>query len=275
MRRFCVFAVLFLIAPVVSASYVTISVSILSDGFIAQSPGDVNLTVSNFGDEPAYDVQLSLLLPDGFHSEPVFVETVEPNGTVLARFGIPVSDGVPTGEYYADLMVQYSDANGYPFSMVNPVKLVYQKQAQSPIRGSMGNVEIPVGDSGTLSLKLTNLGDVPRELLVKLEVPHEIRVDAPERTVSVPQKGEIQIDFPVSSFGALSGSSYLVYAVASYTDGVRYSTLVRSTIGFTEKRAMIDSFPWWIPATAVVVLILVIAYLQLRPARPIKNGKTT
>jgi hypothetical protein len=283
MSRFCVFAILLLIAPAVSATYITISVSTLSDGFIAQSPGDVNLTVSNFGDEPAYDVQFSLLLPEGFNATPISVDSIEPNQKVPASFSIHVSDGVPAGEYQADMMVRYSDGNDYKFSMVNPVKLVYRKQAASSIRGSMGNVEIPAGGSGTLALKLSNLGNVSRQVSVKLEVPYEIKVESPERTVTIPPEGSVQIDFPVSSLGALPDSNYLVYAVADYTEGLHYSTVVRGAVHLPGKKGTAEMLPEWISGvpgfvlaiSVFVIFVLAVSYLKRRWARPDGSDKKT
>lgn len=260
MKKCVLFLVFFLLAPCVFAKYITVSVMPLSNNLIAEDAGEVNFSVSNLGDEPAYDMSLGLVSPKGFNSEKVYVGVMD-NGTYkIASFKISVSGDVTPGEYYSSLVVQYADANGYPFSMVNPVKLIYQKPAQSRISGFMDVVEVSGVEVKTLKLVLNSNDDVSRDVSVALTAPNEISVDSPVRQVSVPAKGKAEVEFKVSSIGALPGSKYVVYAVVEYSDQLHYASAVRSNVGIVEKA----SIPSWAPIAVVVILVLAVIYLQLR-----------
>ncbi|MFH1126422.1 MAG: hypothetical protein V1703_04810 [Candidatus Altiarchaeota archaeon] len=271
MRRLALLLMVFLLAPFASARYITISVGLLSSGFISGNSGVLNISVSNFGDEPAYDVQLGFDMPEGFASEPIFVGVINPNNTALASFNINISDNVVSGEYYLNLIVQYADGNGYPFSMVNPVKVVYRTPAQIMVNGVMEKVEIPGGGSGNLRLVLNNPDNIAHDLSVRLYLPNEIKADSSERKVSIPPKGEVDVDYELSSFGALPGSNYMVYAVVDYVDDLHRSNAVRTNVVITAEKSLFGSFPLWIPAAGAILLVLVLFYMQLKPRVKQKN----
>lgn len=271
MKKFVLVLMVFLAMPAVSARYITIAVGTLPNNFINESTGELNLSLSNLGDEPAFDMYLALVVPEGFQSSNLFMGVVEPNNSLSASFTINVSDGVLPGEYYLNLLVQYSDGNEYPFSMVNPIKLVYKNTAKSMIKGSIDKVEIADKESKNIKLKLTNLDDVSHEVKVRLQTPTEIKFDPLERRVSIAGKGEVDVDYQVSLIGALPGSNYLVYAVVDYTDKLHYSTAVRTNVEITKEKALQDSVPLWIPVAVVVILVLVVIYMQLKPAEKQKK----
>ena len=92
--------------------------------FMIGPSAELNVTVSNSGDEPAYDVKISLLLPDGFSSESMFAGRIDEGSNYTALFAIS-SGGKKSGEYAFAILVEYKDANRYPFSAVSPNAIIY------------------------------------------------------------------------------------------------------------------------------------------------------
>ncbi|MBM3309755.1 MAG: hypothetical protein FJY77_05805 [Candidatus Altiarchaeales archaeon] len=263
MKKCVLFLAFLLLAPCVSAKYITISVMPLSSNFLAENLGEVNFSISNLGDEPAYDMSVGLIPPKGISSDKVYLGVVNQGASNVVPLKFNVSDDVLPGEYYMNLMVQYADANGYPFSMVNPMKIVYKKPVQSRVVGSMQKVEIFGDEPKTLKLVLSSNDDVPRDVVVSVNAPNEVSVDSSVRQASIPSKGSVELEFQVSSMGALPGSRYVVYAVVDYSDQVHYSVAVRTNVEITEKKA----FPVWVPVLVLVILILVVVYMQLNKKR--------
>jgi uncharacterized membrane protein len=204
-------------------------------------------------------MSVGLIPPKGFSSDKVYLGVMTNGTSNVVQLKLNASDEVLSGEYYMNLMVQYADANGYPFSMVNPMKIVYKKPVQSRVTGLMQKVEISGDESKVMKLVLNNNDDVSRDVVVSLNAPNEVSVDSSVRQASIPAKGGVELEFQVSSMGALPGSKYVVYAVIDYSDQVHYSTAVRSSVEITEKKTL----PVWVPVLVLAALVLVVVYMQL------------
>jgi len=177
----------------------------------------VNISIVNTGDEAAYNVVLTLLHPEGFSSTPIATGVLEPSKPFEGKFTLTLSDDVRSGTYPLILLTNYADANSYPFSTVSARFISVGAHAPIKVVGSLSPTELEGSEQKPLTLKIRNMDDVQHEIETRLYLPQELKSDETVKTLTVPAKGEVETVFQVSSFGALGGSTYAVFATLSHT----------------------------------------------------------
>ncbi|MFH1126105.1 MAG: NEW3 domain-containing protein [Candidatus Altiarchaeota archaeon] len=261
------------LAAGVSATYISLSTAVNLDVIINTTSTEANITITNQGDEPAFDVIVEPTFPTGFTGEQINIGNINPNQTVVRtlKIGIP-SDATP-GRYSMGLLMRYNDVNSYPFTFVTPVKFFYKTAVQSNIWGSMNEVELSGDEKETLTLKIQNRDDKQRQVSIRLYAPNQIAVDEKDKSITLAPNSETTIDFTVSSIGALPGGDYFVFAILDYDEeGKHYSVPSNGRIMTAKERSFMGLLA---PVIVVIVLVLVVAllYLQLRQNQPVKAAK--
>ena len=219
-------ALLLLVAP---AQARVISITTSSDTIVmSNDSADFNVTVLNSGDEPAYDVKISLLFPDGFSSKPVFVGRLDQSSRHAAVFKVS-SEQVKEGEYSFATLVEYKDANRHPFSAVSPSTIVYKTPLSSRITAAIQPTELK--NTGRLVMDVRNLDDKQHDVAIKLYLPNELFSENSQKRITLAANENKQESFVIENFGALDGSTYTVFAVLSYDNGQHYSYVASSSIG--------------------------------------------
>jgi len=262
-----------------SASYIEMRVQNFSSNFVPSSPGEINLSVSNFGDERAYEIHLGFVVPEELNSNTVFLGVMEPNTSLLVPLTVDFPERVLQGEYCFNLVLFYADGNDFPFSMANPVQIVYGRAAESMVKGEMEDVDVRGEDVETLRLELTNFDVVDREARVTLYGPGEINVDSPSRKFLIPGGSEALVEWNVSSLGALPDSSYLVFAVTEYEDQLHYSSVARAHVNVNKYWDFFVLMKFLVPAATISALVyLILNEIKLgnvlHKARPPKKRKS-
>jgi hypothetical protein len=243
------------------ASFISLTPGIENENVVTGNESILNFSLSNSGDEPAYDVVASLFLPVGMRAEDLFAGRLDDNSSYSGRFRISLDDALLPGAYSIPLLVDYKDANGHPFSAVYSFSQVFRQAAFSKVTPRFNDLEISDRGGGELKLSLRNLDEKNHQVKVKFFLPRELRSDADEKTVSVLEKADSEVVFSVSSFDALAGSSYAVFAVVSYEeDGVHYSTYSSGIVKVVAEKPL----PSWIPLAALAGLVIVFIVYQLK-----------
>lgn len=261
MKKLLIPLILLLIPHLVLASVISLTTTISTD-LMTENTTKIQVKLLNSGDEPANNVQISLI--SDFQSNPIFVGTLIPNIPFEKEFNISLKEDILPGNYPLVVLVDYSDANGYPFSSVSPSSIVYKTPSVSKLSSVIS--ELSLGDKETkkLTLNIRNLDDVSHELDVKLILPRELKVVDGERTILIQSKEQKELNFDVSSFSALPGSSYVVLASIEYEDeGLHYSSFGRGMVRITESSDLIE-LPSWLPITFIAVLVVIFIYYQLK-----------
>ncbi len=258
------FSVIFLVAFmwVVSATFISITTTVSLDKILGGNETLANLTIVNSGDEPAYDVLVSLILPDGLNSNDLFPGELNPGKPYTGEFKIGVGENVVPGKYTAGVVTDYKDANGYPFSAVSTFSMIIKKPTVSRVVARIP--EITLGDKETRDLRFSikNLDDKPHQVEVKLFLPRELKSDNEKKTVAVDSKSDREVSFTISSFGALPGSNYVVFALIDYEEeGLYYSSSSGGVVHVVEQKGGV---PPWIPIAVVALLILIFILYQFR-----------
>lgn len=193
---------------------------------------DTSVMLENKGDESAHNVEL-LLKVEGTELRTGFPEPLEPKRTVKKKFAIPWEGKLP-GRYLAYVLVNYTDANQYPFSAPSVAPFVW-KDARSPEIFCHLN-DIGLDQRERLRLKLQNFSGSPITASLDLLVPKEFRVGAyPGEVPLSPYETRI-LSIPITNQLGTMNSSYPIYACARYDKGgYRYAAFAGAALTVMRK----------------------------------------
>ncbi len=243
------------------ASFISITTDIegvVLDGGLGRS----NLKVVNLGDESAFDTSVSFHLPQGFTAEEVFMGRLDPNLPFESEIIVEAPAEALPGVYSAAASVNYRDANSYPFSAVTPFYITVGRQTTTAVFAVLDEATVSEGRGAKLKLSVKNPDSVDRNAIVTLYLPRELEAKGYSKTLLLPGRESAGLDFKVSSFSALPGSSYAVFAGVSYIENeMMHSTFARGTIAVVEKQPLVSNNT--IKAVLAVLVIIFLA-LQLR-----------
>lgn len=257
-----------------SATYISLTTSIEMERLVNSTTTYANITLTNEGDEPAYDVIVEPLALAGFVIEQINLGNINPNQTVSGTFKVTLPESALPGRYSLSALIRYSDFNNYPFTFVTPMKFFYKTPVQSNIMCLLNEVELSGEGKETMKLNIKNLDDREHRVSVRLHTPNQIAVQEKERTLTLPPSSETNVDFVVSSLGALPGGSYFVFATLDYEeDGIHYSVTSSNGRVVTSKERSIMGMLAPVIVIVVVVLIVVLIYLQFRQGKKPAEAK--
>ena len=266
-RKLAFFIIWLLIIQTVSATFISITTTITTDtmtGGIAKT----HVKLLNSGDETAYNVQVSLIT-DTFKTDQIYVGNLDPKIPFEGNLNITKTKEIPSGSYPLVVLTDYSDANGYPFSSVSPTYMTYKNPTVSKVSGAFSELSLSGKESKKIELTLRNLDSSQHDLKVKLILPRELKVVNDNKNLSIGSKEEKKLDFDVSSFSALAGSSYVVLASIEYDDNnLHYSSFAQTMVKIIEEKSPFTfNIPSWLPILIVGILIAIFLYFQFRKGK--------
>jgi hypothetical protein len=246
------------------ATYITLQNSMTVERVIYTGTSSINVTLSNSGDEAANGVQLSLLLPTGFKSNTVFLGRMDPNIPQAAGFSLEIDASTPPGVYSFALLTEYKDANGYQFSSVTPNYLVIKEARSSQVDATVSQEEVGnKGEVKKITVSLRNMDQLDHDVKIRIYAPKELKINPEEKTLTVKARDSPKAEFEISSFGALPGSSYVVFASVDYDDGgIHYTSTASGLIKVVEQKETFSFRNEWIAIIVVVILIVAVIVFQ-------------
>ena len=245
--------VMLMAMPIVAASYISIQ------SYIATTENETTVKVTNFGDEAAYNVQLSLDI-----NNKKTASNVQRQLGVRESFewAVPLNfESKNPGKYPIILTTNYQDANSYPFSAISVSTADYKQATISDIAAKINNLEL--SDKGLLELKIKNTAETAKEIGIRLIVPKELTADNDRLSLNLPPKTEKTVRFDLGKFSALAKSSYAVFAVIEYDEGSRhYTSMANGVVKITEKKNIFTNQSLLIGF--LVILLIIFIYFQLK-----------
>lgn len=220
MFSFCLASALVLTDSV--SAYFTVTASIYAEPVVVGNSTVVNVSIVNSGNELAYGSILGFASSEKFNSTDFNLGVLEPNKTNIIPLLININADAPLGRYPLVLILRYTDANRYPFSMVFPSMISLKEDSVPMVHGVMSPIELATDEQKTLALDVRNLDAKQHKVHVRLFLPDELNSDPLEREVEIPPKSIRKINFTVSSLGALPDSSYTIAASLGYDEGGKY-----------------------------------------------------
>ncbi|MEA1925453.1 MAG: CARDB domain-containing protein, partial [Candidatus Altiarchaeota archaeon] len=249
-------AVLLVLQSTVWAGHISLNTRYTFPSVVTTGNFTVNVEVKNTGDEAAYDVSLTPLLSEDLESEPLAVgNKIAAGGTFTGEMEVNLQDNVIPGEYALAVLTDYKDANGYPFSSVSipPEKLVIRKNSNALVSATIERIKLPVNGKKNIKLNLRNLEDKEHQVRVLLLLPREFDTGSEIEIINLESRGERRLEFDLMPKGALSGSTYVIYALLEYDeDGIHHTSNAVGVVEVVEEEPGID-----VPGYAFIALVFI------------------
>jgi hypothetical protein len=181
----------------------------------------------------------------------------------MTSFNVAASSSVIPGVYPLVVKTHYADANAYPFSTVSPNFIRYRQPTPFKLRGTIKEVSLAGDSKKNLVLEVSNLDSKAHNLLVRFHLPDELAADYYSTEVNVQPRGTGKVSVPLKAFGALPGSSYVVFASMEYDEGgLHYSATAGGLVKVGAEEA--GGMPSWLPLAVLALLVAAFIYTQIR-----------
>jgi hypothetical protein len=108
---------------------------------------------------------------------------------------------------------------------------------------------------------------------IRLYMPLEIKANEYEKYIHLDSKEEKELEFKISNFGALSGSSYFVLSAIEYDGDKHYTSFASGIVEIKEKSEIAGLETSWLIFLLIVLIIIFILYQFKGRIRWKKNTK--
>jgi hypothetical protein len=224
-----------------------------------------SVTTENKGDEPAYNVQVHLTLLDERESGPVKAR-IDKGQKEKVTFEKTFSE-FKKGRYPLVVMVDFYDANQYPFSAVSCTTFFLKEDANSDLVCLGKNISIK--ESGRLEFKIRNPGSGFKSVRTRLILPKELSTPVSQTDLRLDAGEEKTINFDIKNFSALSEASYPVFCLLEYDfKDTHFTSVARSIVTIKKDENWFSSTKkYWIGVAFLLALIMVSLQLKTRKSR--------
>ena len=216
---------------------------------------EVAVTVINVGNEAAANVGITVRLGDAFTKSPAGSE-LKPGGSLTGRVPLKVNLTRP-GTYVVEVLVDFTDRTGRPFSAVAYALLAYEETAAAMIFPQPGRAV--VRDAGVLRFEVINVDPGSRQAVVRLVLPRELSATEPKQTISLSGREKKAVIFALKNFAALEGALYPVLALVEYEEGGRhYAAVGESRVQVLGEEKFFKKHQKALMALAILLILIVI-----------------
>jgi hypothetical protein len=215
----------------------------------------VSITLTNRGNEPAYNLQCEIKTGDkGTPTTGKEELTVDESYRVESLIDLDLKK---PGTYPLTVTIYYTDRNRHPFSSVTCTTFVYEKEPLPRIFGQIKPATF--SRKAILTLTLTNLDETELKTSTRLVVPREVTVEDGAKECVVPPRSDTSLRFHVKNFSALPGSTYPVFCITEFERGEKHHTAISQGSVSIIKRNFIKEYRDYLVALIVILLIFFIA----------------
>jgi hypothetical protein len=253
----------FLIVHDDSASAGTIRIETTTSVSVAGNALKVDVTTTNKGDVPAHNIQVHLMLLGHTQSSRI-IGLLKQNEPKMFVFEKPPS-ALHKGRYPLIVLVDFHDANRYPFSAVSCATFHVKEDVNPDLVCRADDVSMQ--DSGALRFTIKNLGSVTRSIRATLVLPKELSSKKTNTDFQIGTKQEEVVTFRINNFSALLGASYPVFCYFEYdSEETHYTALAEALVTIQERENWFQrtKLIWVI---AAIVLGAIIAAYQFKRKR--------
>jgi hypothetical protein len=222
------------------SSYISMT-TLVETPIILNNSTSVEISVENSGDETAYDA-IAFLDRKEFYAENIYMGKINPGDYVKKNFTVFFTQGIKEGIYITAMRVYYKDTNGYVFSAISPVKLIYKSPTSSKLTLLLENKKIEEGGNTKVEIKIKNLDEKNIDAKINIFMPDEFGVGRKSYEVSLKPNSEKTVLLDVFNIKALKGSTYPYFVSAEYEDEYHYSDYSMGFIQVTEKQRIKSSY---------------------------------
>lgn len=182
------------------------------------------VVAANQGDEAAQAVTPTLRFR-GQEVRGATKPSLGPQESVETEITVPAA-GLGTGHWPLEVVVDYADANQYPFQALNVVPVVVGE----PPPGKLVVTAIEdteLAGSGSIAVTVKNLAGAARKAVVRVIAPEGVEAgEAPELDLGPWEERALSV--PVKNRTARSGSSLPLFVTVEHEDGGVHQTAISS-----------------------------------------------
>jgi hypothetical protein len=203
----------------------------------------LQLQVGNTGDEAAHSVTPGVRFLD-HETRGKTRESLGPNEKLDVTLRAP-AEGLGVGRWPFRVVVDYTDANQYPFQALHVALLSLGNSP--PPRIAIPKMTVPpLATTGRVTVQLKNLAAVARKATVKVFVPDDMEVTSPVSEIDLAPWGETEARLDVANRTALAGSRYPVFAAVEYDEqGIHYTLVAQDVVAIVSARAFLSRWLVW------------------------------
>lgn len=215
----------------------------------------VQVAITNNGSDSAFNLQIHLKALNRQQDAPIKPQ-LDPGMSDSFLFEMPIS-GTLKGRYPLTVLVDFHDANQYPFSALSGMSFYVGKDVNPNLIAKADPVSMEKIQDLTFHLK--NLGTTPLQTKATLVLPRELSSEKQESQFQIGPRSEEMVDFQVSNFSALAGANYPVYCFFEYdSEGVHYTAVATSMVMILKEESWFRRFRWiWISLAVLLGLLFV------------------
>jgi len=215
----------------------------------------VRVRATNKGTGRAHNVQVHLILLSEQYHGPVKAR-LDPGQTDTVLFERTLSR-IKKGRYPLTVLVDFHDANQYPFSAVSCTTFHFKEDANPDLLCLGSDMALETG--GELGFTVKNLGFEPRKVRATLVLPKELSTPRPHMDRDIDPRSEKPVVFEITNFSALSGASYPVFCYLEYDfEDTHYTALARALVKIVKGENWFRRTKlFWLVAAVILGVILV------------------
>ncbi len=224
----------------------------------------ITIKVQNNGNVPANDIQANLIVVGDRLKSPVKgVLGVKESHTF--QFEKKLS-GLKRGRYPLTLIVDFHDANQYPFSALSGMTFSFKEDVNADL--ICLTEDLTIEKKGEIRFDLKNLGFDSKNIRASLILPKEFSTPGPKMDFQMAPRSEKTLTFEVSNFSALE-ASYPVFCYFEYDlDELHYTVVGRALVRVAKEENLFRRNRWlWISLTAILSIIFIIIIVRARRKR--------
>lgn len=216
----------------------------------------VRVTATNKGTGRAHNVQVHLILLSEQYHGPVKAG-LDPGQTDTVLFERTLSR-IKKGRYPLTVLIDFHDANQYPFSAVSCTTF-HIKEDANPDLLCLGS-DMALETDGELGFPVKNLGFEPRKVRATLVLPKELSTPRPHIDLEIDPRSEKPVVFEITNFSALLGASYPVFCYLEYdSEDTHHTALARALVKIVKGENWFRRTKlFWLVAAVTLGVILVV-----------------
>jgi hypothetical protein len=222
------------------------------------------VTVINVGGETAANVLITARLPEQVTKSPAKPE-LSAGETFTRRLPLDAGLKLP-GTYAVEILVDFTDQSGRPFSAAAYALLTYKEAAGTMVFPQPGRAVIE--DTGQLSFEVINVDPASHHAFVRLILPRELGVREPRQILDLSGREKKTVVFNIKNFSAREGAVYPVLTFVEYeADGRHYASVGEHQIRVQGEDNFFKKHQVVLIAFAVFLMLIVIVIQIRRPPK--------
>ncbi len=210
----------------------------------------------NDGDEAAHNVQINMMLL-GEHVKGPVRRVLGVNHSEILQVEKVIS-GIRQGRYPLTVMVDFHDANEYPFSALVGTTFHYKKDVDPNLRCVAQELEMEKG--GALRLEIQNKEAHAKHIQATALLPRELSAPQPQIDFQIEPGAEKTLPFEIINASALPGATYPVFFYLEYdVEDTHYTAVAKGVVKIAGQSHWLQRTQWlWIGLAIMLAVAIVI-----------------